>query len=91
MSLDPTDPALLFGGTWEQIEGRFLLASSSSYVAGSTGGSASVAVQQAIGYGLQVTDLYANRVLVGVNQYASGTIIPTMPPYLAVYMWLRIS
>lgn len=40
MSLDPTDPALLFGGTWEQIQGRFLLAASDEYEAGSIGGEA---------------------------------------------------
>lgn len=33
-----------FGGTWEKIEGRFLLSSSSSYTAGSTGGSANAVV-----------------------------------------------
>lgn len=36
-----TSPATLFGfGTWEAIEGRFLLAADSTYTAGSTGGSA---------------------------------------------------
>lgn len=40
MSLDTTDPALLFGGTWEQIQGRFLLAASDEYEVGSIGGEA---------------------------------------------------
>ena len=40
MSLDPTDPALLFGGIWERIEGQFLLAASDEYEAGSSGGEA---------------------------------------------------
>ncbi|MGI6117844.1 MAG: phage baseplate protein [Bilifractor sp.] len=36
-----TSPATLFGfGTWEAIEGKFLLASSDTYTAGSTGGEA---------------------------------------------------
>lgn len=35
-----TSPASLFGGTWEQIKDRFLLAAGSSYSAGSTGGAA---------------------------------------------------
>lgn len=35
-----TNPAELFGGEWTQIQGRFLLAASSSYAAGSTGGEA---------------------------------------------------
>ena len=40
MSVNDTDPALLFGGNWERIEGRFLLAASDKYEAGSTGGEA---------------------------------------------------
>lgn len=37
-----TSPASLFGGTWEQLSGQFLLASSSTYTAGSSGGSETV-------------------------------------------------
>lgn len=40
MSVNATNPKELFGGTWEQIKGRFLLGMSSSYPAGSTGGEA---------------------------------------------------
>lgn len=32
-------PSTLFGGTWEKIEGKFLLASSTTYTLGSEGGS----------------------------------------------------
>lgn len=38
MSVGTTSPAVLFGGTWEQIEGKFLLASSSNHALGTTGG-----------------------------------------------------
>lgn len=41
MSANNTDPALLFGGTWEQISGKFLLSADSSHAAGTTGGAAS--------------------------------------------------
>lgn len=41
MSINSTSPATLFGGTWERIQGRFLLGASSTYSAGSTGGEAS--------------------------------------------------
>lgn len=37
-STDPTSPADLFGGTWEQVKDRFLLAAGDSHAAGSTGG-----------------------------------------------------
>lgn len=39
ISVNSTNPEVLFGGTWEQIQGRFLLGMSSSYPMGSTGGS----------------------------------------------------
>ena len=38
ISVNSTSPQTLFGGIWEQIQGKFLLASSSSHTAGSTGG-----------------------------------------------------
>ena len=40
ISSDPTSPASLFGGTWEQIKDRFILAAGDTYAAGSTGGEA---------------------------------------------------
>lgn len=41
MSVTAIDPAILFGGVWEQIQDRFLLACGSSFSAGSSGGEAS--------------------------------------------------
>lgn len=40
MNVNNTNPGTLFGGTWEQIQGRFLLGMSSSYPSGSQGGEA---------------------------------------------------
>lgn len=40
ISTNATSPETLFGGTWEQIQGRFLLAADDTYKAGSTGGEA---------------------------------------------------
>jgi hypothetical protein len=37
-----TSPATLFGGTWEQIKDRFVLAAGDTYTAGDTGGAATV-------------------------------------------------
>ena len=42
ISANATSPETLFGGTWERITDRFLLAAGSTYAAGSTGGNASV-------------------------------------------------
>jgi len=44
MSVNSTDPAQLFGGTWEQIEDTFLLAAGQTYAAGATGGESSHAL-----------------------------------------------
>lgn len=38
ISLNPTSPAELYGGTWEEIQDRFLIGASTTYTAGSTGG-----------------------------------------------------
>ena len=46
MSVSYADPGSLFGGTWDKISGRFLLAADSSHEAGSTGGSNDAVVVQ---------------------------------------------
>lgn len=40
LSMNNTNPESLFGGTWEQLKDRFLLASGDTYEAGTTGGEA---------------------------------------------------
>lgn len=40
MSVNNTNPSVLFGGTWEQLKDKFLLASGDTYTAGNTGGEA---------------------------------------------------
>ena len=52
MSVNSTSPATLFGGTWQQIDGRFLLAagtdptvSTITYSAGNTGGASYVTLE----------------------------------------------
>ena len=40
ISTNSTEPSLLFGGQWERLQDRFLLAASSTYAAGSVGGEA---------------------------------------------------
>lgn len=47
ISAKSTNPAMLFGGTWEQIQGRFLLGRSSSYPVGSMGGEATHTLTEA--------------------------------------------
>lgn len=40
MSMNNTNPSTLFGGTWTQLENRFLLGAGSNYNVGTTGGEA---------------------------------------------------
>ena len=41
LSVNNVNPGTIYGGTWEQIKDRFLLAAGSTYAGGATGGTAS--------------------------------------------------
>jgi microcystin-dependent protein len=47
MSINDTNPSVLFGGTWEQLKDRFLLGAGTTYSNGNTGGAATVALTTA--------------------------------------------
>ena len=47
ISSNPTSPATLFGGTWERVQDRMILAAGSTYVAGGLGGSATKTISVA--------------------------------------------
>lgn len=81
-SVTDTDPATLFGGTWERIGGRFLLGADDTYPAGSTGGEAE--------HTSTIDEMPEHNH--GLDNYnASGKAHNNMPPYLAVYMFKRVS
>ena len=67
MSVNSVNPSTLFGGTWEQIQDKFLLASGSTYSNGATGGSAN-AVVVGHSHGIENTDYY----FVGKKKKESG-------------------
>lgn len=46
-SSESTDPSTLFGGTWEQVKDRFVLAAGDSYAVGATGGEATHTLAEA--------------------------------------------
>jgi len=75
ISTDSTSPQVLFGGTWERIAGRFLLAADDTYTAGSTGGEATHVLTEAEmpKHRHSITARAANgSASVQVESYASG-------------------
>ena len=77
MSVNNTNPEILFGGKWEQIKDKFLLSAGNTYTAGSTGGEATHTLtwnemprhQHSTGY--VGTDLYS------VSQSGSNWVVVT--------------
>ncbi len=97
-SNDPTSPASFIGGTWERIEGEFIMGASDTYPAGSTGGSAThtQTVQElASHYHDKILARRNNQTLIGqANQpspqsglirtlYGTGSLESTSAEYLA--------
>ncbi len=110
ISVNNTNPGTMFGGTWERIQDRFLLASGSTYGAGTTGGEAThtLTVNEMPSHQHRMTiegggSMRASGVkwvtANNMRQYAGDMIESTgggqahnnMPPYLAVYVWKRVS
>lgn len=138
MSVNSTNPSTLFGGEWEQIEDKFLLACGTNHNNGETGGSADAIVvshnhtqkghNHDFGGGNLKVPRFENDNWVytskremnyksgnyyypysttnngGIGETSNtGTETPTinntgssgtgknMPPYLAVYVWVRIA
>ena len=117
MSINETNPSELFGGEWEQIEDRFLLACGTKHSNGSTGGSedAVVVTHNHSTYETYVLTTSGGGVARNSTAGTTGTKIQNllqsndaitrnvienagtsgigknMPPYLAVYCWVRIA
>ena len=106
LSASATDPATLFGGTWERIQDRFLLCAGTTYAAGSTGGEAShkltvgempshshtVLADTVPGSDTGVQTLFSGASgSFGTSWTGGGAAHNNMPPYLAVYAWQRVA
>lgn len=104
MSTVSTSPGTLFGGTWQRIEGRFLLGASATYGAGTQGGEEKhiLTVNEMPSHSHQLNVPNGHDFALGggsyygyLHQNATTTAVGggkphnNMPPYLAVYMWRR--
>lgn len=111
MSIYPTSPASLFGGTWTQIYDRVLIAAGSAYVAQSTGGEATHKLTTAeipshthnvgvdydgMGSGnnsgaatVHKAGISGSYRQVATSSNGSNVAHNNIPPYYAVYIWIR--
>ncbi len=105
LSVNNVNPKTLFGGTWEQIKDKFLLAAGGSYSAGTTGGSADAVVvshnhtmptfrQKSGGVASGSTYKWIHYDTgggggIGTSTNGESGTGKNMPPYLVVYMWKR--
>lgn len=97
LSINSTNPSKIFGGTWEQIKGRFLLGCGDNgdgynYSSGSMGGSATNKhAHDRGGDGGSITNSSpsAGTYVIGDKNQVSSTTISIMPPYFACYIWYR--
>jgi len=104
MSVNNINPANFFGGEWEQIKDKFLLACGNTYTNGATGGNKSVTLQNSnlpsrAMVRIQVTNKNGCACNTSITGWAnicladagitSNQAFSIMPPYLAVYVWKR--
>lgn len=77
LSTAATNPGTLFGGTWQAIEGRFLLAAGGVYAAGSTGGEAA--------HTLTIEEMPIHHHLWAAKGWPQGEVNPDWLPPNKVY------
>lgn len=78
ISTSVTNPSKLFGGTWKELQGRFLLGRNATYAAGTTGGAATHSHTQGATNGPNVsttgsTTLNINQIPAHTHSAGTGT------------------
>jgi len=118
LSVNSTNPGTIFGGSWEQIKDRFLLACGNTYSNGATGGESShtLSVDEMPSHNHDFSRGASNKYehiyistngawntpssgsgygfgagYMTINNKGGSKAHNNMPPYLAVYVWKRVS
>ena len=118
LSVNNTNPGTIFGGTWEQIKDRFLLACGNTYSNGSTGGESTHKLtvdempSHSHGFERGASNKFEHIYIstngawntpssgsgygfgagyMTINNTGGSKAHNNMPPYLAVYVWKRVS
>ena len=84
LTLAETNPATLFGGTWEKITNRFLVGAGDKYNKGKTGGSTTYTIADSI-----LETVYNGEGFPTIIKGATSQNLTIIPPYTAVYIWKR--
>ena len=92
MNTTSVNPNTLFGGTWEQIKDRFLLAAGDLYPNGAIGGEATHRLTKPEIGNVDFGIVCASGAHSGVHAH-TDIMEPhnNMPPYLTVYIWKRVA
>lgn len=91
MTTSSADLSSWLGLSWElQSQGKYIMTAGSSYSGGSSGGHlAYPSVNEASGYGLASSGGFTDRAMIMGTAYTDTA--DYRPPYLAVYVWVRVS
>lgn len=92
IAVTAVNPATLFGGKWERLKDRFLLAAGDDHSIGETGGSEEMNLRLSTGGANSGSTTPVLHWSTGVNYTATGggDAYSNMPPYLCVYVWKRV-
>ncbi len=102
MNVNPINPNVVLGGSWERIKDTFLLACGDTYINGTTGGHNTVTLNEdhlpmgALRFhpnndGRFYSQYFATSTMNFDIGYVNAIPFNIMPPYLAVNVWKRIA
>lgn len=90
MSMSLTSPSSLFGGTWQRIQSRYLMASDSTYTAGETGGNNNaVVVSHSHSASSEVDGGHSHSISGGSHSHSASSSSSGSHSHPLNYVWNR--